>query len=340
MTRTVNISLCSLFVVLWSSGWIGSKYGVGLVGPFTFLTWRYLIVVIILATLVLALGHWKPLSRKEWILHLNTGLLSHGLYLGASLTAMDYGMSAGMVALVTSMQPLFTAICAHYLIGERSNRRQWVGILIGFIALLGTIVNQLVIGESTLSYVLLFTAVFALTGATLMDRANTLNADRGHKKPAPLLQTLLIHSMAALVFFALCGFSLEQLETQWTSDFILAILYMAIVVSIGSYGCLFILLRRLPVVKVSALTYLTQSTTMLLAWVFLGETLSTAQWMGLAIVSCAVVIIHSGQSRHVASDELIPESESGPMPKPVSKPMPALNVRASVGNQRRETFTS
>ena len=292
MSRTINISLCGLFVLLWSSGWVGSKLGVGLVGPFTFLTWRYVIVVLILASLVFSLGHWNSLSRKQWMQHINAGLLSHGLYLGASLSAMDHGMSAGMVALVTSMQPLFSAICAQQLLGESSNKRQWFGIGLGFLALVGTIANQLALGESVIAYILLFTAVIALCAATLLDRGNTLSNQKTKQTPTPLLQMLLIHSVAALIFFATFGVTLEQLETQWSQDLIVALVYMAIVVSIGSYGCLFLLIRRLPVVKVSALTYLTQGTTMLLAWIFLGETLSAAQWMGLCMASIAVLIIH------------------------------------------------
>lgn len=306
MTRTINIALCSLFVLLWSSGWVGSKLVMGLVGPFTFLTWRYVLVVFILAIFVLTLGQWKSLTRKQWMQHINVGLLAHGLYLGASLSAMDNGMSAGMVALVMSMQPLFTTFVAQYLIGESSNKRQWFGIVLGFLALIGSIANQIVLGESLLAYLLLFTAVIGLCTATLCDRASTLKCRSKQQEPTPLLQMLLIHCATALVFFAIFGVSLEQLETRWSKDLILALLYMGILVSIGSYGCLFLLLRRMSVVKVSALTYLNQGATMFLAWITLGETLSTVQWVGLVVVSVAVLIIHSSQPRPFVFDKLNP----------------------------------
>lgn len=293
MTRAVNILLCSLFVLLWSSGWVGSKMGIGLVGPFTFLTWRYLIVVFILAALVILFGHWQALNRKQWLHHINIGLLSHGLYLGASLSAMDHGMSAGMVALVTSLQPVLTTFFAQYIIGEHSTKRQWFGIALGFTAILGTIANQLALGESVLAYLLLLMAVIGLGTATLCERASTLRCRACKQKPTPLLQMLLIHSATALGFFAICGATLEQLETQWSIELLRALLYMAVLVSIGSYACLFTVLRRMSVVKVSALSYLTQGTTMFLAWIILGETLSMTQWIGLCVVSCAVLIIQS-----------------------------------------------
>lgn len=88
MSSTTNVFLFLSFVLLWSLGWIGSKYGVDLTGSFKFLVWRYLIVVLILAVLLVLKESWKPLTRREWIQHLCIGVLLHGIYLGASLSAM------------------------------------------------------------------------------------------------------------------------------------------------------------------------------------------------------------------------------------------------------------
>ncbi|MFT5895679.1 MAG: hypothetical protein ACI8VW_002554 [bacterium] len=96
-----------------------------------------------------------------------------------------------------------------------------MGIALGFVALIGTIANQLALGESVLVYVVLFTAVIGLGTATLCDLASTLKSRSRQQEPTPLLQMLLIHSVTALVFFAVFGVSLKQLEAQWSMDLIL-----------------------------------------------------------------------------------------------------------------------
>lgn len=291
MRSSVNFSLCILFVCLWSSGWVGAKYGVGLVGPFTFLTWRYLIVVVLLGVALMLLRKWKTLTPAEWLGHLNVGFLSHGVYLGASLTSMEYGTSAGMVALVTSMQPMFTGLLAQRYTGETTSKNQWIGIGLGLTAVLTLVVNQINLGSGVFAYMLLVTAVIGLCIATLIERADTLSKENAREEPTPLLQVMFIHSIAALAFFTFFGVTLEQLETNWSPELVGSLAYMAVFVSIGSYGLMFLLLRRLPAVKVSSLAYLTQGTTMIMAWVLLGETLSGIQWLGLALASAAVLMV-------------------------------------------------
>ncbi len=291
MTHSINISLCAAFVCLWSSGWIGSKYGVGIVGPFTFLTWRYVLVVVVLGIALIVTQKWKPLSAAEWLKYLNVGFLSHGVFLGASLTSMEYGMSAGMVALVTSMQPMFTAVLAQRYTGEKTSKNQWFGVALGLTAVLALVVNQLALGDSAFGYLLLVSAIIGLSFATLIDRADTLSKQGTNEQETPLVQVLFIHSIAALMFFTLFGVSLEQMQTTWSYELVASIVYMALFVSIGSYGLLFLLLRRLPAVKVSSLAYLTQGTTMIMAWLLLGETLTHIQWFGVALASLAVIIV-------------------------------------------------
>lgn len=292
MNGLVNAGLCLSFVVLWSSGWIGSKFGVGLTGPFTFLSLRYLLVVVILGLCVCIATRWKRLSRKELINHLLVGFLSHGVFLGASLCAMNEGISAGVVALVTSMQPLFTAILAQQFLGETPSKNQWLGVFFGIAAVFVVVLDQISTGGSLYGYGLLLVAVFGLCSATILDRKQSLVNRRARKRTTPLLQVLFLHSVSALLFFSVFGIGLEGLSTEWNLSLVSTLLYMAVVVSIGSYGLMFLLLRRLNPVKVSSLSYLTPGTTMLMAWFLFNETLTPLQLAGLLLATASVVVIH------------------------------------------------
>src|ERR1700761_4745800 len=93
-----------VFVLLWASGFIGAKLGLGYTEPLTFLALRMIIVVVLVAIITAA-------TRPKWpnangVMHsVITGLLVHGLYLGGVFVAIENGLSAGLAALIVRPQP-------------------------------------------------------------------------------------------------------------------------------------------------------------------------------------------------------------------------------------------
>jgi len=120
----------AVFVVLWATGFIGAKFGLPYAEPLTFLALR-------MGTVVVLLGAILSLTRPKWpgargVAHSAvTGLLVHGLGLGGVFVAIGNGLSAGMVALVLSLQPALTSTIASRWLGERVRLLQWVGLALG-----------------------------------------------------------------------------------------------------------------------------------------------------------------------------------------------------------------
>jgi drug/metabolite transporter (DMT)-like permease len=131
----------ALFVLLWSTGFIGAKFGLPDAGPLTFLSWRYAAVLLLMGAVVLwARAPW-PRAPRAW-LHIGvSGLLVHGVYLGGVFTAIGRGLPAGLTALVVGLQPLLTALGASLLLGERLRPPQWLGLGLG-LAGVGLVVAQ------------------------------------------------------------------------------------------------------------------------------------------------------------------------------------------------------
>ena len=90
-----------------------------------------------MGTVVVLLGAILSLTRPKWpgargVAHSAvTGLLVHGLGLGGVFVAIGNGLSAGMVALVLSLQPVLTSTIASRWLGERVRLLQWVGLALG-----------------------------------------------------------------------------------------------------------------------------------------------------------------------------------------------------------------
>ncbi len=117
-----------IFVVLWSTGYIGAKMGLPYAEPFTFLAIRMAITLAVLIPVVLVFVKQWP--SKTILAHsLLTGALIHAGYLGAVFFAIGNGMSAGVSAMIVALQPLITAIVARIMLGERLAARQILALL-------------------------------------------------------------------------------------------------------------------------------------------------------------------------------------------------------------------
>src|SRR4051794_22975219 len=114
-----------LFVLLWSTGWIGAKLGLPYAEAFTFLELRFALVVAILIPLCWLSGARWPGRRDAWHIAL-AGVLMQGGYLGGVFASLEKGMPAGISALIVGMQPLLTALLSGWLLHERVTRRQWI----------------------------------------------------------------------------------------------------------------------------------------------------------------------------------------------------------------------
>src|SRR5215475_14055129 len=86
LTRVAITTAPALFVLLWSTGFIGARLGLPYIEPLTFLAVRMGFVVVIMAAIALFAGAQRP-NANEVGHSLVAGSLVHGLGLGGVFTA-------------------------------------------------------------------------------------------------------------------------------------------------------------------------------------------------------------------------------------------------------------
>lgn len=303
------VSLCLLFVILWSSGWIGSKFGQEFAGTFTLLTYRYFLVVVVLLIYVIATQAWRRIPPKELRLHCCVGVFSHALYLGAGNSAMDLGVTAGMVALITALQPMIVATLSSGITGERSNSRQWYGLILGFSAVLLVISDKIALGGSAFAYSLPFIAIFGLGLASLIDRRISLARKQRRSRSTPLSLICLIHCSCALVVFAPFAIGIEGMHAEWGKELLFSIVWLALIVSLGAYCLLFYMLRLMSAVRVSSLEFLAPPMTMLLAYFVFGERLSHLDLLGLSLATVGIWLVIARRPSEAHSSQQTPDHQ-------------------------------
>ncbi len=290
---------CLIFVVLWSSGWIGSKYGQAYAGTFTLLAYRYVVVVLALLAFVSVTQSWRSMSRSQIYLHVCVGVLSHAVYLGAGNSAFEFGVSAGLVAFITALQPMITATLSPAIAGEKISYRQWSGLALGLASIMLVVSDRIALGGSVLGYSLPFIAILAISVASLLDRRISLAGKADKREQSPLSLIALIHSSSALLVIAVAAAVFEGFESRWGSELVFSILWLAFIVSLGAYGMMFFMLRVLSAVKVASLVYLSPPVTMLVAYFAFGERLSVIDVLGLFFAALGVWLVLSRHSQSI-----------------------------------------
>jgi len=271
-----------LFVLLWSTGFIGAKLGLPYADPLIFLELRFLFVLAILLPLCWVFKAPWPSPRRALQMAVSGGLLQAG-YLGGVFASLHHGMPAGVSALVTGMQPVLTAVLGSWLLRETVSPRQWLGFFLGMAGVLLVVGDRIVVEHLGAGAVGL--SVFALLSITL----GTLWQKR-HGAGVDLRTGAAIQFLAAAVILAPFAM-LEGGEVRWTGEFVFALGWLVLVLSFGAIFLLLTLIRRGRATQVSSLFYLVPPTTALIAWPLFGETYSLSAAAGMALAMLAVWLV-------------------------------------------------
>ena len=275
-----------LFVLLWSTGFIGAKFGLPFAEPLSFLLIRYLCVIALMGVLV-------AISRAPWPKDLHrcfhigiTGIMVHALYLGGVFVAIKQGLPAGTTALVVGMQPLLTACASGKLLGEKVSRRQWSGLGLGFAGVSMVVSGKFAAASGETLAVMLIPATIALLGIT----AGTLYQKR-FCPSFDLRSGSVIQFSAAALATAIAVGGTEDFAIEWSGQFMFALGWLVLVLSIGAISLLNVLIRSGSAVNVASLFYLTPPTTAVIAWFVFGEQLSVIAILGMAIAVSGVYLV-------------------------------------------------
>ncbi len=274
----------ALFVLLWSSGFIGAKLGLPYCEPLTYLSLRYACVVaLMLPVCWLARAAW-PATRREAGHVLVAGALIHAGYLGGVFVAISLGMPAGVAALIVGLQPILTALASGHMVDERASRRQWIGLGLGFLGVLTVVWTKMTLGAVTWQSALsIIVALVSITYGALYQKRHCAHVD--------MRTNSALQFTAALVVTAPFALLTESLEVQWTLQFVLALGWMVFGLSLGAVFLLFYLIRRGAATAVASLIYLCPPLTAGLAWLVFGEGYTIWAAVGMVLAAAGVWLV-------------------------------------------------
>ena len=275
-----------LFVLLWSTGFIGARYGLPYIEPLTFLAVRMAFVVAILGVIVLAVRARWP-NRAETGHSLVAGFMTHGLYLGGVFIAISQGVPAGISALIPGLQPILTSTIANRFMGERVTRLQWVGLALGLFGVGLVLHDRTMLAAATpLGWIMSVVSLVGITLGTLYQKryCGAIDWRSGN----------LVQYAGALVLFTAGSFVFETRVIHWSGELVFAIAWLVIVLSLAAVGLMYWLIRRSAATGFASLFYLVPVVTALMAYLLFGEKLDAVSIAGMVICAAGVVIVNKG----------------------------------------------
>ena len=272
------------FVIVWGSGYLASKIGMQYAAPFTFLTLRFAFGVACMLPIVLIARPPWPASRAELGHVIAAGLLMHVTNLGGSHYTQYLGVSAGITAVLLSVQPLLTALIAARWMGERLSGRQWLGVALGLAGVVLVVWHKIDVREMTLGSLLAVTiSLVGITAGTLYQRVFCPLVD--------LRVSALVQFAASVVTLAPLAWLIDGFEVNWAWPLVGAIVFLVIGASILAVNALHMLMRRGEATRVTSLIYLTPIFAVVLEFALFQVVPSMLSVAGIAVTCFGVALV-------------------------------------------------
>ena len=287
--RHITALLQAVFVTfLWSTSWVLIKFGLRNQLPaLTFAGLRYFTAFLCLIPFVLfnpsEHERIKRLSRTDWFWLFVLGVFVITLTQGAQFLSLAY-LPAAMVSLVANLTSVVVGVAGIWLIQEAPSRLQWIGV---GVTVLGVGLYFLPVNLAGMVGFGLLIAVFGMlsnAASSLLGRKINLQ-----EHLSPLVVTFTSMGIGSVLLLA-TGILTQGFGTPTLSDWAI-IGWLAVVNTAFAFTVWNHTLRTLSAIESSVVNSLMMPQIALLAYVFLGETLSIKELAGLLLVGIGVVIV-------------------------------------------------
>ena len=265
-----------IFVIIWSSAFTSARIIVLYSSPLAALSIRFFISGLIGVFIALALGQSFKLTKSQWRATFVFGLCQNALYLGLNFVAMQ-SIEASLAAIIASTMPLMVAFAGWLFVSERLSSSGVLGLVLGFSGVTTIMWARLYHGVDILGLVLCVIGALALTVATLTLK----DASSGGNIMMIVGLQMLVGSAVLAVFCLL----FENIHFTLNNSFLLAFAYTTIFPGLVATVVWFKLVNHIGAVKAATYHFLNPFFGVVIAWLFLRESISYIDALGVVVIT-------------------------------------------------------
>jgi len=271
------------FVLLYGSGFVFTQYGLENASPMAFLALRFFIACMILLFIALYLKSSWPKTVNEFLHICVAGSLTVGTFSIGVFLSISHGVSDSLTALVIALQPIVVTYLAYKFLNEKLNKYAIIGLLTGFIGVCLVLISSLSFSSTEIYGVLFsFVALFGLSFGNLYQKKYCKNMNLFSGGTIQTLSSTIL----VLPFLAY-----EDAYINFNGDFIIALVYMSVGVSIGALSLLYIMIEKGAVSKVSSIFYLMPASTIFISWLLFDKSVDMMVIVGIGIIFISILLI-------------------------------------------------
>lgn len=286
-TKLIAILVC----VLWGSAFAGGKIGLEYCTPLHLSGLRFTLAGLLLIPLILQQKiNWSA-NLKEWKYMLGFGVIQTFLQYGLFTKGLDK-VPGAISAIIVGGVPLFVAIMAHFSIkDDKLNFRKTFAILLG---LLGIIFISTAkggfSGEINPSF---YIGVLLLVLCNVFGASTNIIVAKNKNRVNPIFLTAFANFSGGLMLYMVSLLTEECQLKPYTGEFYLALLWLALISSVG-FAVWYILIHR-PGVKVSELNiwrFMIPVSGAILSWILIpDEHADLYSVIGIIVIAVALIAL-------------------------------------------------
>ena len=275
-----------LLSLIWGATFLFGRIAIVELPPLTLTFARVMIAAVVLNVALSVFQNDFQQSKSLWISFGIMGILNNLIPFGLIFYGQQE-IGAGLASIINAMTPIWTLIIAHQLTGdERLSKQKSIGVTFGFVGVAiligwdafkgldGSVLAQIAVLGATISYG--FAAVFGRRFASVPP----IQTARGQLSMSTLI-------LLPVVFWIDQPWSLPipSTTTIW------AVLALAVVCTAFAYILYFRILTRAGAVNASLVTFLIPPSAIVLGVIFLNESFSIREFLGIALIMTGLIII-------------------------------------------------
>lgn len=286
ISRTLAILFALLVTFLWSTSFVIIKLGLKDIPPLTFAGLRYFIAFVSLLPFVFRkdkLTAIKSLDRNTWRKLVLLGIIFYTATQGTQFIGLSL-LPSVTVSLWLNFTPIIVALLGIVLLSEIPTKQQWIGTFLFIVGIIVYFFPVALSSEQVLGLIVMTIGVLANSGSAILGR--DINRSGKHH---PLIVTTISMGVGAILLLV-AGISLQGLPTLNTTN-IIYLLWLALINTAFAFTLWNLSLRSLTAMESSIINGTMLIQIAVLAWIFLGESISIKEIGGMAIAVVGALLV-------------------------------------------------
>lgn len=293
-SRRLAIILGLVVSVLWSSSWVLIKIGLEGIPPITFAGLRYFLAFLCLLPLLFQKSereNFRTLKARDWIQLSILGLFTIAITQGAQFLGLHL-LPAASVSLIYNLSPLLVTIGGIAFLTEFPTWTQWLGILLNIIGVILYFFPFAITADMGIGLVVALIGLFGNSLATLMGRRINYVG-----KITPAIITTISIGIGSIIML-ITGLVAEAFPRITASQWFI-IVWMAVINTAFAFLVWNYIQKTLTAMEASMINGTMLIQVAILAWVFLEESLSSKQVIGMSLAFAGILLVQIKRFRFI-----------------------------------------